>query len=67
MDFLGLANLTILGKAVEIIKRTRGESIELLNRLPLDDEQDIRHAGPRRDDQRLPAWKVAACADTSRS
>ena len=28
MDFLGLANLTILGEAVEIIKQTRGESLE---------------------------------------
>ncbi len=29
MDFLGLANLTILGKAVEVIKRTRGAEIDL--------------------------------------
>lgn len=28
MDFLGLANLTILGEAVEIIKQTRGESLD---------------------------------------
>jgi DNA polymerase-3 subunit alpha len=28
MDFLGLANLTILGEAVEIIKQTRGELLE---------------------------------------
>ncbi len=29
MDFLGLANLTILGKAVEIIRETRGVEIDL--------------------------------------
>ncbi|TAK55124.1 MAG: DNA polymerase III subunit alpha, partial [Dehalococcoidia bacterium] len=29
MDFLGLANLTILGRAIDIIKRTRGETIDL--------------------------------------
>ena len=29
MDFLGLANLTILGRAIEIIQRTRGETIDL--------------------------------------
>ncbi|MDP2948891.1 MAG: DNA polymerase III subunit alpha, partial [Chloroflexota bacterium] len=29
MDFLGLANLTILGKAVEIIRETRGVNIDL--------------------------------------
>ncbi|HUG16489.1 MAG TPA: DNA polymerase III subunit alpha [Thermomicrobiales bacterium] len=28
MDFLGLANLTILGEAVEIIRQTRGESLD---------------------------------------
>ena len=28
MDFLGLANLTILGEAVEIIKQTRGELLD---------------------------------------
>jgi DNA polymerase-3 subunit alpha len=36
MDFLGLANLTILGKAREIIRQNRGIDIDLLN-LPLDD------------------------------
>jgi DNA polymerase III subunit alpha len=36
MDFLGLANLTILGRAVEIIKQTRGVTIDL-RQLPLDD------------------------------
>jgi DNA polymerase-3 subunit alpha len=28
MDFLGLSNLTILGEAVEIVKQTRGESLD---------------------------------------
>jgi len=36
MDFLGLTNLTILGKAKEIIQATRGIDIDL-NQLPLDD------------------------------
>ena len=31
MDFLGLANLTILGRAIEIIERTRGIAIDLQN------------------------------------
>jgi DNA polymerase-3 subunit alpha len=36
MDFLGLANLTILGKAREIIRQNHGVDIEL-SRIPLDD------------------------------
>jgi DNA polymerase-3 subunit alpha len=38
MDFLGLANLTILGKAREIIKQSRGVDIDLHN-IPMDDAQ----------------------------
>ncbi|MDP6442197.1 MAG: DNA polymerase III subunit alpha, partial [Pirellulaceae bacterium] len=38
MDFLGLRNLTILSKAVEIIDRTRGERIDPLQ-FPLDDKK----------------------------
>lgn len=38
MDFLGLANLTILGKARELIKSYRKTDIEL-NRIPLDDKK----------------------------
>jgi DNA polymerase-3 subunit alpha len=38
MDFLGLANLTILGKAVDLIRETRGEEVELI-RLPDGDEK----------------------------
>ncbi|MFC2051213.1 DNA polymerase III subunit alpha [Chloroflexota bacterium] len=36
MDFLGLANLTILGKAKEIISQNRGIDIDLYN-IPMDD------------------------------
>ena len=38
MDFLGLANLTILRRALEIIRQTRGLSLDLRN-LPQDDEK----------------------------
>ncbi len=36
MDFLGLRNLTILSKAVDVIEQTTGKKIDIL-RLPLDD------------------------------
>ncbi len=35
-DFLGIRNLSILGKAVEIVEKTTGEKIDIYN-LPLDD------------------------------
>lgn len=38
MDFLGIRNLSILGLAVELIKKTKGVGIDLLN-LPLDDKK----------------------------
>ena len=38
MDFLGLANLTILGKAIKIIKEKHGIDIDL-NKLPMDDKK----------------------------
>jgi DNA polymerase-3 subunit alpha len=46
MDFLGLANLTILAKARNIIKETRGVDLDLAN-LPLDDQKtfDLLAAG----------------------
>jgi DNA polymerase III subunit alpha len=44
MDFLGLANLTILGRTLEIIKRTRGITIDLL-RLPQDDAKTFAMLG----------------------
>jgi DNA polymerase-3 subunit alpha len=37
MDFLGLRNLTILSKAVDIIEKTRGIRVDLL-KFPLDDK-----------------------------
>ena len=37
-DFLGIRNLSILGKAVEIVKVTTGEDVDIYN-LPLDDKQ----------------------------
>ncbi|HHY32421.1 MAG TPA: DNA polymerase III subunit alpha [Firmicutes bacterium] len=36
MDFLGLRTLTVIGKAIEIIRRTRGEDIDI-SKIPLDD------------------------------
>lgn len=38
MDFLGLKNLSILGYALEIIRRTHGITIDM-DKLPLDDAQ----------------------------
>ncbi len=38
MDFLGLRNLTILSKAVELIEKTTGRKIDIYN-LPLDDKK----------------------------
>ena len=44
MDFLGLANLTIVGNAVELIRRARGISVDI-NRLPLDDAKTFEMLG----------------------
>jgi DNA polymerase III subunit alpha len=46
MDFLGLANLTILGKAREIIKQSRGIDLDIYH-LPMDDKKtfDLLSAG----------------------
>jgi DNA polymerase-3 subunit alpha len=41
MDFLGLANLTILGHARELIRSERGEDLDLLA-IPMDGEKDER-------------------------
>ncbi|MBQ7256473.1 MAG: DNA polymerase III subunit alpha [Abditibacteriota bacterium] len=38
MDFLGLANLTILAKSIEYVKRTRGITIDRF-KIPLDDKK----------------------------
>lgn len=37
-DFLGIRNLSILGKAVEIVEKTTGEKIDIYT-LPLDDKE----------------------------
>ncbi|MFA5933096.1 MAG: DNA polymerase III subunit alpha [Microgenomates group bacterium] len=42
MDMLGIRNLSILGRAVAIVKETHGLDIDL-NNLPLDDEQSSIH------------------------
>ncbi|HRY59862.1 MAG TPA: DNA polymerase III subunit alpha [Patescibacteria group bacterium] len=41
MDFLGLANLTIIGNALRIIRKVHGEEIDIGN-LPMNDEQTFR-------------------------
>ena len=38
MDFLGIRNLSILGNAVKIVRRTRNEDVDIWD-LPLDDEK----------------------------
>ena len=49
MDFLGLSNLTILGKAIETIKQSRGVSLDLQH-IPLDDAKtfDLLASGKTR-------------------
>ncbi|MDI7246681.1 MAG: DNA polymerase III subunit alpha [Bacillota bacterium] len=37
MDFLGLRTLTVIGKAIDIIRHTRGEEIDI-GKIPLDDQ-----------------------------
>jgi DNA polymerase-3 subunit alpha len=37
-DFLGLRNLSILGEAIEIVKKTKGITVDL-DRIPLDDKE----------------------------
>jgi DNA polymerase-3 subunit alpha len=41
MDFLGLKNLTIIESALKIIKRTRGEEVDM-EKLPLDDKKTYK-------------------------
>jgi len=40
MDFLGIRNLSILGRAVKLIKKLRGEKINL-EKIPLDDKKSF--------------------------
>jgi DNA polymerase-3 subunit alpha len=60
MDFLGLRNLTILRKAVDLVEQTTGETIDPL-RFPLDDKRHSRcsAAAKRRASS---SWKAAAFA-----
>ncbi len=44
MDFLGLANLTILAEVVESVKRQHGVEIDILN-IPLDDAKTFEMLG----------------------
>jgi DNA polymerase-3 subunit alpha len=44
MDFLGLSNLTILQRAVDIVKRERGEELDLLA-IPFDDPKTFEVLG----------------------
>jgi DNA polymerase-3 subunit alpha len=44
MDFLGLANLTILGRTVEIVRQTRGLEIDL-QKIPPDDAATFQMLG----------------------
>lgn len=44
MDFLGLRNLTMMGKAIEIIKETKNVEIDISN-IPLDDEKVFKMIG----------------------
>ncbi len=40
MDFLGIRNLAILGRAVELVKKVRGEKIDLTN-IPQDNQKSF--------------------------
>ena len=53
-DFLGLKTLTVLQKAVELIKRGRGIDVDL-PALPLDDQKSLRAARQGRHGRRVPA------------
>ncbi|MFH1749786.1 MAG: DNA polymerase III subunit alpha, partial [bacterium] len=44
MDFLGLANLSIMGRAIEIIEAVYGDKIDIHN-LPLDDKKTFELLG----------------------
>ena len=41
MDFLGLRNLTIIGKTLQLIKQIRGENVNI-SKIPLDDEETFK-------------------------
>ena len=54
MDFLGLANLTMLAKALDNIKRVHGVELDL-GQAAARRPEHVRHARPRRDAHRVPA------------
>ena len=58
-DFLGLKTLTVLEKAVELIRR-RGIEIDLAAH-PARRSADLRDAGARRDGRHLPGGRFRAC------
>ncbi|MEZ6080039.1 MAG: DNA polymerase III subunit alpha [Pirellulaceae bacterium] len=60
MDFLGLRNLTILSKAVQIIHQTTGEDLDLL-KIPLDDKRTFALL-QRGETKGSSNWKVVAFA-----
>ena len=47
MDFLGLRNLTILSRTVQLIEQTTGEKVDPL-KFPLDDSETLRFTATRR-------------------
>ncbi len=56
MDFLGLRNLTILSKAVDLIEQTTGERVDPYQ-LPARRPETFALLVPRRDEGRVPAGK----------
>ena len=59
-DFLGLKTLTVLEKAVELVRR-RGVEIDLTT-IPLDDAKTYELLRRRRSGRRVPTGKCRACA-----
>ncbi len=53
MDFLGLRNLTILSKVVDLIEQTTGQRIDPYQ-FPRDDQETFDLLVPRRDEGRVP-------------
>ena len=59
-DFLGLKTLTVLDRAVKLVRR-RGVEVDLSN-LPLDDAEILRDAGRAARPSACSRWKARACA-----
>ena len=66
MDFLGLINLTILGKALDIIAE-RGGARMSLNDIPLDNRERPSNCSPAARPLASSSLKARACAATSSS